>query len=63
LTSVSKYSQFNSIEGSLNASVQLVRQLEGDIVDCIVLVDLQDIPWKNKVDTKVTTFIKLNSTD
>jgi hypothetical protein len=44
--------------GSCAAAIELIKQLKGEIVDCVMLVDI-GLNWSDKVKEKVTSFINL----
>ena len=45
--------------GTLSAATQLVEQLEGDIVECAIIIDLPDLKGKDKIkDYKVFTLME-----
>lgn len=45
--------------GTLSAATQLVEQLEGDIIECAIIIDLPDLKGKEKIkDYKVFTLME-----
>nr|CAD7399706.1 unnamed protein product [Timema cristinae] len=44
--------------GTLEASCQLVRQCGGEVLQCLVVMELQDLKGKEKVSAQVESFIK-----
>ena len=45
--------------GTLSAATQLVEQLEGDIIECAIIIDLPDLKGKEKIkDYKVFTLVE-----
>nr|CAD7196971.1 unnamed protein product [Timema douglasi] len=45
-------------KGTLEASCQLVRQCGGEVLQCLVVMELQDLKGKEKVSAQVESFIK-----
>ena len=45
--------------GTCAAAIELIRLLQGEVVECVMLVAL-NIDWKSKVAIKTTSFIKLD---
>lgn len=43
--------------GSCSAAIELINKLGGQVIDCVVLVELP-LDWQKKVHTKLTSFIK-----
>ncbi len=46
------------ISGTLNAACQLVNQLQGDILECLVVVELADLKGREKVPAKVSSLLQ-----
>nr|CAD7258664.1 unnamed protein product [Timema shepardi] len=46
------------LPGTLEASCQLVRQCGGEVLQCLVIMELQDLKGKEKVSAQVESFIK-----
>nr|CAD7432690.1 unnamed protein product [Timema monikensis] len=46
------------INGTLEASCQLVRQCGGEVLQCLVVMELRDLKGKEKVSAQVESFIK-----
>ena len=46
--------------GSCGAAIELIKQLQGEVVECVMLVELEGINWRAKIpNTKVSSFIKI----
>lgn len=44
--------------GTLDAAIKLVRLAGGEVVECVVLMELVDLQGRTKVDGKIHSFIK-----
>lgn len=44
--------------GTLNAAAKLVRLAGGEVVECVVLMELVDLNGRGKIEDKLHSFIK-----
>lgn len=42
----------------MNAAVELVKQSGGDVIECVVIMELLELKGKDKVEAAVHSFIK-----
>lgn len=45
------------------AAIELIKLAQAEVLECVVLVELTDLKWSEKVSCKTTSFIKLDSSD
>lgn len=48
-------------KGSCDAAIKLLKSIQVEVVEVVVLVELGYLGWKEKVKTKTTSFIRFDS--
>lgn len=51
-------SHFKRSTGSCSAAIELIKLAKAEPIECVMLIELADLPWHEKVKIKTTSFLK-----
>lgn len=44
--------------GSCAAAIELVKKLDANVIECVMLVELTSLNWQSKIKANLTSFLK-----